>query len=291
MFEVKSLLGNTFYFEAFTNVGIYRLDEKKAVLIDSCDHKRMVRSLDRELEAMELEVDTIINTHCHNDHICGNRYFQDKYGCKLLSTRLEQGFISKPDLESSFYGAGLTVDERSNPFIGIEPSETEIITENNLPEGFETVELPGHGFEMIGVRTPDNVLFLADSVLSVPTWENYKLPFFYNVNESIKTLEKIKDVKARLYVPSHNEPVEDIRELAEYNIKKLIEKKQMFYELCDCKSFEEIFAAVMEKEKLQIKTPKYCMYAVMVRNYIEALIEDGLVYNELENNIMKYHKK
>ena len=35
MFEVKPLLGNTFYFEAFTNVGIYRLNEKQAVLIDS----------------------------------------------------------------------------------------------------------------------------------------------------------------------------------------------------------------------------------------------------------------
>ena len=144
---------------------------------------------------------------------------------------------------------------------------------------------------MIGVRTPDDVLFLADSVLSVSTWENYKLPFFYNVNESIKTLEKIKGIKAKLFVPSHNEPVEDITELAEYNIKKLREKKQMFYELCDCKSFEEIFAAAMEKEGLMLKTPKYCMYAVMVRNFIHSLIEDGLVYNELENNIMKYHKK
>ena len=102
MFEVKPLLGNTFYFEAFTNVGIYRLNEKQAVLIDSCDHKRMVRSLDRELEAMELEVSLIINTHCHNDHICGNRYFQEKYGCKLLSTRVEQGLYISLTLNHPF---------------------------------------------------------------------------------------------------------------------------------------------------------------------------------------------
>ncbi len=291
MFEVKPLLGNTFYFEAFTNVGIYRLDENRAVLIDSCDHKRMVKSLDRELEVMELSVSTVINTHGHNDHICGNRFFQDKYGCKLLSTRLEQGFIYKPDLESSFYNSALAVDERSNPFMGLQSSETEIITNDNIPDGFGIIDLPGHSFEMIGVRTPDDVLFLADSVLSVSTWENYKLPFFYNVNKSVETLEKIKDMKAKLFVPSHNGPVEDIQPLAEYNIEKLKEKKQMIYDLCNNRSFEELFAAVMEKEQLTLKTPKYCMYAVMVKNLLQSLIEDRLVYNELENNRMIYHKK
>lgn len=291
MFQVKHLIGNTYYYEAFTNVGIYRADEKNAFLIDSCDHKRMVRSLDRELEVMELGVSLIINTHGHNDHICGNRYFQDKYGCRLLSTRLEQTFIYKPDLEAAFYNSALSVDERYNPFADLQSSETEIISKSNIPDGFEIIELPGHSFEMVGVRTPDDVLFLADSVLSVSTWESYKLPFFYDVNKSIETLEKIKDMKARLFVPSHNEPVDEIKTLAEYNIEKLKEKKQMIYELCDKKSFEEIFVAVMEKEELAIRTPKYCMYAVMVKNLLQALIEDGIIFTELENNRMIYHKK
>ena len=75
MFEVKQLAENTFYYEAYSNVGIYRLNEREAVLIDSCDHKRMVRGLDRILGDMGLSVKLIINTHCHVDHICGNRYF------------------------------------------------------------------------------------------------------------------------------------------------------------------------------------------------------------------------
>lgn len=291
MFEVKHLIGNTYFYEAFTNVGVCRIDGNRAILIDSCDHKRMIKSLDRELEAMGLSVSAVINTHGHNDHIMGNRFFQDKYGCRLFSSRLEHGFIYKPDLESIFYNSALTVDKMGNPFADLSSSDTEIITDNNIPDGFEIVDLPGHSFEMIGVRTADGVLFLADAVLSVSTWESYKLPFFYNVNKSIETLEKIKDMKARLFVPSHNPPVEDIKPLAEYNIEKLKEKKTMLYELCNGKSFEDIFADVMEKEKLTIKTPKYCMYAVMVRNFIQSLIEDGLVYNELENNRMIYYKK
>ena len=291
MFEVKHLKGNTYYYDAFTNVGIYKLNDKQAVLIDSCDHKRMVKGLDSELSAMGLSVSLIINTHCHVDHICGNRYFQAKYGCKLLSTRLEQSFIYNTELEADFYNAALNVDKSTNPFYGIEPSETEIISHDNTPEGFEIISLPGHGFDMIGVRTPDDVLFLADSVLSVSTWENYRLPFFYNVNTAISTLEQIKEMKARLFVPSHNPPVEDIRELAEYNIERLREKKQAVLSMCDGKSFEELFDAVMRAEGLVIKMPKYCMYAVMIKNLLQSLIEDGVVYTDLENNRVIYHTK
>lgn len=291
MFEVKKLIGNTFYYEAFTNVGIYRLNDNEAVLIDSCDHKRMVKGLDKILEEMNLKVNAVIDTHCHVDHICGNRYFQDKYGCKLLSTRLEQGFIYKPDLEPDFYNVALSGNKSTNPFYGIDSSETEVINENNTPDGFEIIDLPGHSFEMIGVRTPDDVVFLADAILSVQTWENYKLPFFYNVNKALETLNEIKNMKGKLFVPSHNQPLEDIRELALYNIEKLTEKRELVYDICDNKSFEEIFVSVMSNQELNIKTPKYCMYAVMVRNLLQALIEQDKIYSELSNNIMIYHKK
>lgn len=291
MFEINHLRGNTFYYDAFTNVGIYRLDDGKAVLIDSCDHKRMVRSLDRELGEMGLGVSLIINTHSHFDHICGNRYFQDKYGCRILCTRAEQGFIYNPDLEDEFYSIALGAAKSSSLSYNTESSETEIITNDNIPDGFEIIELPGHSFEMIGVRTPDNVLFLADSVLSEATWENYKLPFFYNVNKTIASLRKICELEAELFVPSHNPPVKDIKPLAEYNIKKLTEKKHLVFGLCDGRSFEETFDAVMKKEGLNITAVKYCMYAVMVRRFLQALIDDDLVCTTLENNRIKYHIK
>ncbi len=291
MFEVKQLTENTFYYEAHSNVGIYRLNEKEAVLIDSCDHDRMVRGLDRILTEMGLTVKVIISTHCHVDHIRGNKYFKDKYGCRILSTALEKGFIAKPDLEPDFYNVALSVDKRNNPFYGVEPSETEVITEDNLPEGFEIISLPGHSFDMIGVRTPDNVVFLADAVLSHYTWENYKLPFFYNVNKALETFEKIKELKAEYFVPSHNAPVKEIEELAQYNEQQLREKKQMVFQLCESQSFESLFELVAADQELDIKTPKYCMYAVMVRNLLQALIEKDKVYSEYENGRMIYHTK
>lgn len=291
MFEIKHIKGNTYYYEAFTNVGIYKISDTEAVLIDSCDHKRMAKGLNKQLSEKGLKVKTIINTHCHVDHICGNRLFYDAHSCQILSTKTEQRFISYPDLEPRFYYSGIDTDKTRNPFFLVEPTESEIITEENTPEGFEIIPLPGHSFEMIGVRTPDDVVFLADAVLSKATWDNYKYPFFYNVNSSLETMEMIKTMKAHCFVPSHNEPLKEIAELTQYNIDKLKEKKALVLDLAEGRSFEELFKAVMEKEDLHIRTEKYPMYAKMLRNLLQSLVEDNKIHGILEDNIFVYHRK
>ena len=291
MFEIKQLTENTFFYEAYSNVGIHRINEKEVVLIDACDHKRMVTGLDKLLGGMGLSVNTIIDTHCHVDHTCGNKYFKDKYGCRVLCTRLEQGFIYKPDMEPHFYNVGLSVDKLRIPFFQVEPVEAEVITKDNLPEGFEVIDLPGHSFEMIGVRTPDDVLFLADSLISELTWENYKLPFFYDVDKQLETLEMLKTVKARLYVPSHCSPMEDISGLIQYNIDKLREKRQMVFELCQSQSFEGLFELVVKDQEIDMRMSKYSMYAVMIRNLLQSLINAGKVYTAYENGRVIYRTR
>lgn len=291
MFEFICLSGNTYYFQSFSNVGIYEKGDGKVVLIDACDHKRMVKSVNRYLDGKGLTVETIINTHCHVDHICGNKTFKDKYGCKILSTEKEKAFIAVPDLEASFYYAGIDTDKSRNPFFMVEPSESEVITEENTPEGFEIIPLPGHSFDMIGVRTPDDVVFLADSILSERTWQEHRMPFFHKVNSSIETLRMMKGLKAKIFVPSHNEPLEDINDLADYNIERLLNLKKIVLDLCDKKGFDELFTSVMQALELNIKTEKYPNYAVMLRNILQAHVEDGTVKAVMEEGKLVYHRK
>lgn len=291
MFEVKHIKGNTCYFEAFTNVGIYRLDEKRVVLIDSTEHKRMVKAINNYLTAENLTVDTIICTHCHVDHICGNKDFYDKYGCKILSTEKEKAFIAEPDLEPSFYYAGIDTDKSRNPFFLVEPSIAETVSAENLPEGLEILPLPGHSFDMIGVRTPDDVVFLADSILSEKTWMQHKVPFFHNVNKAIETLKMIRGLKAELFVPSHNEPLKDITALADYNIEKLIELKETVFSVCDGLSFDDLFCELMKALSLQIRTEKYPNYAVMVRNILQSLVDEDRIKGTFDDGKFIYHVK
>ena len=290
MFDIVETRGNTYYYSAFSNVGVYKLNKSEVLLIDSCDHKRMVKSLDTILENNGLRIKTIINTHCHVDHIAGNKFFYDKYGCRILASKGEQGFIAYPDREPRFYYSGINTDKTRNPFFLSEPSDAEIITPDSMPGDFEIISLPGHSFDMIGVRTPDDVVFLSDSILSKKTWDEYKLPFFYSVNESLQTLEDIQSIKAKLFVPAHNEPLSDICELAEYNIKSMRHKKELIYDLCEGKSFEEIFSDVLDALELRIMTPKYPMYAVMIRNFLQSLVEDEAIEAVLEDAVLIYQR-
>ncbi len=288
MFEVKHIKGNTYYFEAFTNVGIYRLDNNRAVLIDSTDHKRMAKAVNNYLKAENLTVDTIICTHCHVDHICGNKDFYEKYGCKILCTEKEKPFIAQPDLEGNFYYAGIDTDRTRNPFFTVEPAVIETLTEDNLPEGLEIISLPGHGFDMIGVKTPDGVVFVADSILSEKTWTEFKVPFFHDVNKSIETLKRLKEIKAEVFVPSHNVPLSDISSLADLNISKLEELKETVYGLCNRIGFDEMFTELLNTLSLNIRTEKYVSYSVMLRNILQALVEDEKIKGVIEDNKFLY---
>lgn len=290
-YEILPLKGKTSYFQSSANVGIYEISNDEVILIDACEHIRVVRNLDKQLTERGLKVNTIIDTHCHVDHICGNAYFKEKYNAKLLSTDKEKMFIKYPTLEPEFYYAGIDTNKKLNPFFLTEPSEPEVITDNNIPEGFEIIPLPGHSFEMIGVRTPDNVVFLADSVLSKKTWDEYKLPFFHDVNTAIETLEAIREMKADLFVPSHNEPLENITELADYNIEKMQKAKKLVLEICEGLSFEEIFVSLMKRLDITVLTQKYPMYSLMLRNLLKALVDDNKIGAKMVDEKFLYYRK
>lgn len=291
MFEINKILGKTSYFSTFSNVGIFDLGHGEVLLIDTCDHPRMVKNLDRLLCAKSLKVKTVINTHCHVDHIAGNKFFEDKYACELLADEEECFFVRQPDFEAKFYYAGIDTDKSRNPFFSVEPSIPKAITKDNVPEGIEVFDLPGHSFNMIGVKTQDDVVFLADAVLSKKTWEKHKLPFFHDVNSSIDTLEKIKEMDGKVFVPSHDDPTENISELAQYNINKMNERKDLVYDICEGHSYDEMFSLLIQALDLKLTTSKYPMYAIMLRNFLQSLVEDKAIYAKIEDNArFIYHR-
>ena len=68
-----------------------------AVLIDSGISRDIAKEIDKCLIQANVQVATIINTHCHGDHCGGNAFFQQKYSqIKIFSTEAERPFIEDP---------------------------------------------------------------------------------------------------------------------------------------------------------------------------------------------------
>ncbi|MBR2417213.1 MAG: MBL fold metallo-hydrolase [Clostridia bacterium] len=291
MFELKKVKDNTYYFDAYANVGLFINKKGQVILIDSCDHKRTVRTFNKILEEKGLKPDVVICTHCHVDHIAGNRFFQEKYGAKILCSDKERMFIKYPEVEPDIMYNGCSVNKKLNPNYQGEPSEPEVFSEDNLPEGIELIPMPGHAWQMVGVKTEDNVIFLADSIMSEETWSEHKLPFFNDVNKSIETLEMVKGLEADIFIASHAQPLEDIKPLADLNISKIKERKQLLYELCNENSADELFVLFMKELDIDVQSNRYQTYYVMMRHYLQALIEDKLIEGEFNGEKYVYRKK
>ena len=60
----------------------------------------------------------------------------------------------------------------------------------------ESIPLPGHFFDMVGFRTEDGVVYLADCLSSRETLDKYQISFIYDVAAYLDTLERVKAMEA-----------------------------------------------------------------------------------------------
>lgn len=288
MFEFIKCAKNTYYLKAFANVGIYDLGNGEVILIDSGDHKKSVEDLDTFLSERNFRVKMIINTHSHIDHISGNKFFKEKYGCEVYASEIECSLVSEPNIEGLFFFNGVPIRRLPDTRVTDKGTPAKLLTADVLPQGFETVSLPGHNFNMIGVKTPDDVWFIGDSILTKETFESYKVPFFLNINESIETAKMLPSLKGKLFVPAHAPASEDITELALFNAKRLTELKEYFYSICNGRSFEEILAKADEDFAMRLTPDKYAKCSITIKSHLQALINDGRITAEIERSRLVY---
>ena len=76
---------------------------------------------------------------------------------------------------------------------------------------------------MVGFKTKDDVVYLADCLSSKETLEKYQISFIYDVEAYLDTLYRVKEMKAALFIPAHAEPTEQIASLVQLNIDKVLE--------------------------------------------------------------------
>ncbi|MEG2204996.1 MAG: MBL fold metallo-hydrolase, partial [Oscillospiraceae bacterium] len=142
-----------------------------------------------------------------------------------------------------------------------------------------------HFFGMFGVKTPDNVWFLADCLSGDPILEKYHIPFIYDVAAYLQTLERVKALSAALFVPAHAAAVREIAPLADRNIAKVREVAERILTLCaEPKGFEELLAALFGAYGLTMDFNQYVLVGSTVRSYLSWLHDDGRLHAEFSEN-------
>lgn len=284
--ELVHVKGNTYYIKNATNIGVYKVDENSVYLIDTGNDSDAGKKILKLLEQENLKVVGIINTHSNADHIGGNKVIQDRTGCKILGYGIEKCITENPILEPAFLYGGYPFKELRNKFLCAKSSVvTEI--ENNLPEGLEYFLVRGHFFDMIGIKTSDNVYFLADSLFSEETITKYHLFFIYDVREFLNTLDYLRNLNGSFYIPSHCEATNDISSLIELNKNKVNEIMNKIYNACEKEmTFEEVLKYIFDEYNLIMNANQYVLVGSTIRSYLSYLYDENKLSYEFKDNKM-----
>jgi glyoxylase-like metal-dependent hydrolase (beta-lactamase superfamily II) len=282
--KLEQIGDSTWLIPGLVNIGVY-VRGGRALLIDSGNDKEAGRQINKLIAEQGWTLECIINTHSNADHIGGNAFLQKKTGCRIAATAGEAPFIRRPELEAAFLYGGFPYPGLDNKFLRAAPSEVTDSIGSSGPislggnadggdTGLEAIPLPGHYFDMIGIRTPDNIVFVADAVFSEYIIEKYHLFYIYDVAGYLRTLDAIAAMDADLFVPSHAKPLGDIQGLLEINRKKVHEIAGVILELCGA-SFEDVLAGVCGRYGISLDTNQYVLIGSTVRSYLSYLAEKG----------------
>ena len=292
MYELYQAGEHCYYVQSPAKIGIVKVSEKEVCLIDSGSDKDAGRRVRKILDEQGWKLTAIYNTHSNADHIGGNRYLQQQIGCKIYAPGMECDFTNHPVLEPSFLYGGCPPKELRHKFLLAQESKALPLEEAALPEEVQMIPLPGHFFDMVGFRhRGDDVVYLADCLSSRETLDKYQIGFIYDVAAYLETLERVKTMTARQFIPAHADAAEDIRELAQYNMEKVLSIAGQIEELCsEPMNFEKILQRLFQIYELKMDFQQYALVGSTVRSYLSWLKETGRLEAFFKNEMLLWKR-
>ena len=276
-------------------VPFYCIGGKEWILLDS--GSRFVRQeLSEYLEQNEITVKAVICSHAHFDHTENNRFLQEKYGAEIIMTAYDAGTVHDAlALKSCFYSHTAQENEsgngemlcRADRVLPLDASDVEVCGAR-----FELVPLPGHAASHMGIVTPDNVIYLADSLFTRDALQASRLIYMLSWSLTLKTLEQIKDFHYEKYILAHCGAVDEIKMLAEENICQFTRILEKFQSLCQEEgTLEELTRRVIRAGGHVVRRwDKARLYERIVRSMTEYLLEEGKLHMKIRDGIIVYYQ-
>lgn len=292
--DLKQVGANTYVIEGPTNLGVY-VEGNEALLIDSGNDESAGRKIGKLLESRGWNLKTILNTHSNADHIGGNAFLQKRTGCRIAATRNEAPLIADPSLEPLFLWGAAPFKDLRGKFLQAEPSTvTDILPPEGPVEGtpFSTIALPGHYIEMVGFRTPDDVVFLADSLFSETILAKYGFVVCCDVAGQFATLDRLESLDAKVFVPCHACVSTDIRPLVAANRDALRRLLENVSEACATgASREDVLARLVMTYGINLSSVQYVLTSITVSACLSFLADQGSLVPSFENGRMLWLRK
>ena len=135
------------------------------------------------------------------------------------------------------------------------------------------------------------MVYLADCLSSRETLDKYQIGFIYDVAAYLNTMEMVKSLRAKMFVPAHAAASEDVTELAQYNIDKVLEIADKITGICrEPLCFEVILQKLFADYGLTMNFEQYVLVGSTVRSYLAWLKDNGRVNTLFEDNMLLWQR-
>jgi len=190
----------TFTFNAFQeNMYLVYDDTKECIIFDpGCSNEAEENKLVDFINTNGLKPVRLINTHCHLDHVFGNKFISEKYDLPLESHKDEAPVLAWSEKAAAQYGLTMKPSPPITKFI----EEGDIIQFGNTK--LETLFTPGHSPASISFYCEADKFIIAGDVLFHGSIGRTDLPGgnFDTLIASIKTKFMTLDDEVVVY-PGH----------------------------------------------------------------------------------------
>jgi hydroxyacylglutathione hydrolase len=206
------ILKDLFFIErGYLNANHFVYRSTRPVLIDTAyiadfnDTAGLIARLGVNLADVQL----IISTHCHCDHIGGNKLIQDQSGCDIALHKIGKHFIDTRndwatwwkyfDQQADFFDCALALNDDDDVAVG--------------PYEFKVIHTPGHAAEGIVLFSRKEKLLISSDTL----WENDMAVMNLRVEGSaaifhmLESLAKLESLDVQVVYPGHGPPFKDMR--------------------------------------------------------------------------------
>lgn len=114
-------------------------ESKECIIIDpGCYFDEEKAALQLFIEKLQLKPKMLLNTHCHLDHVFGNKFVAETFGLTLQLHEIEKQVLAFAPTSGLMYN--MPFDNYSGEFILLKEGDTILLGEDELT----VIEAPGH---------------------------------------------------------------------------------------------------------------------------------------------------
>ncbi len=278
MFELNQAGAATWYMNAPTNIGFYLYNAPEVCMIDCGDRTCAEKSLEH-IRAQGWKLTKLFLTHSHTDHTSGAQWIRGQTDCEVYAPGISAAAVKHSFLIATTLYGGRPNQEMCSKFLLPPPCDCSEITADALPRGLVEFRLDGHDMAQSAFCRPDGVWFTADAVISESALKSHRISFIYDIAKHLNSLEELSRLKGSVFIPSHCDPVSDIRPLVDENSAAIRDVAGDIVQLCARpQTMDDIIAFALEKYRIRLYLMQYLLVGQTVRSYVSWLMEQGKLF-------------